>query len=422
MKVRKEFWFLSALMGLLIPNLIYDMMRGVPVLKVLSSGPRGIPIAVPDVLNPALLVWGVLLYAGGVFLELLPYFGSGVILGGFLIEFVSRKKLEKWMGGGGPVSILIATAAGCLVPICSCGIVPVVAGLVQAELPLAPVIAFLISAPMLNPVTLMMTAGMIGLKMAIARVVAVVGISLAMGLIVRWLIQKGFLADPIRLFVPSKLTPAQQHLAMQVGMALANSPDGLTTAELETRLGRPLGDDLGVLERGRLIQRASAKWTLVQRDMEEFEQACFVMVDSGEVGAPMKQRCANALKYSWDSLLGLAKYILIAVLIAGAIRVFLPDPLVLRWVGGVTIHSVVLAAVVGIFLYICTCSDVPMVEALVSKGMGGGAALAFLLGGPGMSLPSLAMLSSVFKLRLLAVYFIISLVGCVLAGYIYNLL
>ena len=73
-----------------------------------------------------------------------------------------------------------------------------------------------------------------------------------------------------------------------------------------------------------------------------------------------------------------------------------------------------------VFVGVCTCSDVPMVNAFVAKGMGGGAALAFLLGGPGLSIPSLVMLSGVFKKRLLFVYAAVSLVGCIVAGAIYN--
>jgi uncharacterized membrane protein YraQ (UPF0718 family) len=54
--------------------------------------------------------------------------------------------------------------------------------------------------------------------------------------------------------------------------------------------------------------------------------------------------------------------------------------------------------------------------------MGGGAALAYLLGGPGLSLPSIMMLSGVFRKKVLALYVAVSFVGCVLAGWIYNLL
>ena len=94
----------------------------------------------------------------------------------------------------------------------------------------------------------------------------------------------------------------------------------------------------------------------------------------------------------------------------------------LQRLGGVTINSVVVAALLAVPMYVCTCSDVPMVSALITKGMGGGAALAFLLGGPGLSIPSLTMLSGVFKKRLLLVYAAVSLVGCVVAGIVFNLI
>jgi len=53
--------------------------------------------------------------------------------------------------------------------------------------------------------------------------------------------------------------------------------------------------------------------------------------------------------------------------------------------------------------------------------MGSGATLAYLLGGPGLSLPSIAMLSGVFKPKVLVLYVGLSFVGCVIAGYVFNL-
>jgi len=65
---------------------------------------------------------------------------------------------------------------------------------------------------------------------------------------------------------------------------------------------------------------------------------------------------------------------------------------------------------------------VPTALALVSRGMGPGATLAYLLGGPGLSLPSIAMLSGVFRPRVLTMYVGISFLGSVIAGYLFNLL
>ena len=57
----------------------------------------------------------------------------------------------------------------------------------------------------------------------------------------------------------------------------------------------------------------------------------------------------------------------------------------------------------------------------MSKGMGPGSTLAYRLGGPGLSLPSITMLSGVFRPKVLALYVGLSFLGCVAAGYIYNL-
>lgn len=114
-------------------------------------------------------------------------------------------------------------------------------------------------------------------------------------------------------------------------------------------------------------------------------------------------------------------YLLLAVLIAGAIKVLLPTALITQWVGGTALNSVPVACVVAVLAYVCTYVEVPTALALMSKGMGPGATLAYLLGGPGLSLPSIAMLSGIFRPRVLALYVGVSFVGCVIAGSIYNL-
>lgn len=111
----------------------------------------------------------------------------------------------------------------------------------------------------------------------------------------------------------------------------------------------------------------------------------------------------------------------LAVIIAGAIKVLLPTKVVVILVGGSSLNSVLVAALIAVLAYVCTYVEVPTALALIHKGMGGGATLAYLLVGPGLSLPSIAMLSGVFKTRVLALYVGISFIGCVIAGYVFNL-
>lgn len=417
----KNYAYTIVLAALLMLVIVYAVVQGIDLLHVLGTSDVGWN-AQPS-WNIVWMGWGIVLNGAAILLELMPYFLAGVLLGGFLSEFVSRAAIERHMGAGGGKSIALATCAGGVVPICSCGIVPVLAGLVQAGLPLAPVVAFLIAAPMLNPATVAMTVGMLGWQLAVARIVAVFAIAMTTGLVVRYLLLRGWLPNPIRLYVPPRLTGAQYRFLMQLGVHLVNHPEGLTSEELEKLFGRSVEAELAQLRDFGLVCQGSDQWKLADPPASgnKTQQACFVLAEEAQNSGPLGRRIARAVGSSWKSFVGLSKYILLAVAIAGTIKVLLPAGLVAQWLGGAGIHSVVIAALVAVPMYICTCSDVPMVSALVAKGMGGGAALAFLLGGPGLSIPSLALLSGVFKMRLLLVYAVVSLVGCIAAGTIYNL-
>lgn len=124
---------------------------------------------------------------------------------------------------------------------------------------------------------------------------------------------------------------------------------------------------------------------------------------------------------AWDLFLQLNYYLVLAVLIAGAIKVLIPTNIVINLVGGKNLNSVLITSIIAVLAYVCTYVEVPTALALIQKGMGGGATLAYLLGGPGLSLPSIAMLSGVFKLKVLTLYVGLSFVGCIIAGYMFNL-
>lgn len=110
-----------------------------------------------------------------------------------------------------------------------------------------------------------------------------------------------------------------------------------------------------------------------------------------------------------------------AVIIAGGIKVLLPTRVIINLVGGKNLNSVIISAFMALLAYVCTYVEVPTALALVHKGMGQGATLAYLLGGPGLSLQSIAMLSGVFDKKVLILYVVLSFIGCVLAGYLFNL-
>jgi uncharacterized membrane protein YraQ (UPF0718 family) len=193
--------------------------------------------------------------------------------------------------------------------------------------------------------------------------------------------------------------------------------DGLTLEEI----GSGHKEKLEELEEAEVIEQTKdGKWRLIQRDKSSKYQSGCMILPQGYQGT-FGQKLIQLWKVSWQLFFTLNYYLVLAVLIAGAIRVLIPTNVILNFVGGKALNSVLIASIVAVLAYVCTYVEVPTAMALIEKGMGPGATLSYLLGGPGLSLPSIMMLSGVFKPKLLWLYVGLSFVGCVVAGYIFNL-
>jgi hypothetical protein len=85
-------------------------------------------------------------------------------------------------------------------------------------------------------------------------------------------------------------------------------------------------------------------------------------------------------------------------------------------------YSVLIATIVGVPMYADIFGTLPIAEALVGKGVGIGTALSFMMAVTALSLPSLIMLKKVVKTKLLAMFFLIVVVGILIIGYTFNAL
>ncbi|MDD3226622.1 MAG: permease, partial [Tissierellia bacterium] len=75
---------------------------------------------------------------------------------------------------------------------------------------------------------------------------------------------------------------------------------------------------------------------------------------------------------------------------------------------------------VGVPMYADIFGTLPIAEALVSKGVGLGTALSFMMGVTALSLPSMIMLKQVVKPKLLWIFFGIVTIGIIIIGYVFN--
>lgn len=93
----------------------------------------------------------------------------------------------------------------------------------------------------------------------------------------------------------------------------------------------------------------------------------------------------------------------------------------IQWaVGGNSLLSNFFASFTGAFMYFATQTEVPIIQGLLASGMGKGPALALLLSGPSLSLPSMLVINQVLGFRKTAVYVALVIVMATLSGWIFG--
>jgi len=135
-----------------------------------------------------------------------------------------------------------------------------------------------------------------------------------------------------------------------------------------------------------------------------------------------RDRVSFAVAAVRDIIKRVWKYVLIGVGIGAAIHGWIPERLIAAILGDGNPFSVLLATIVGIPMYADIFGTLPIAEALVTKGVGIGTVLAFMMAVTALSLPSLIMVKRVIKTPLLAIFVGVVTVGIIIIGYAFNAL
>jgi uncharacterized membrane protein YraQ (UPF0718 family) len=307
-------------------------------------------------LNP---VCGWLLATWGVFALSAPYLLFGFFLAGIIHVFVSPAKINRFLGQGKYRSVFNAAIIGIPIPLCSCGVLPTALSLKKQGANTGATTAFLISTPESGVDSILLTYGLMGSLMAIARPIA--------GFII------AFCAGALENFFAAHFTPKETLSAKKV-----------------------IGD---------CCKNASHP----------------TQTDSGVAIAPhsrktLWQNLKEGLSYAYIDLLGdIAKWFLVGIGLAGLISHFIPAESVSQYLSG-GLSSMLLMLMVGIPLYICASASTPIAAALVLKGMSPGAALVFLIAGPATNIASVVVLAKELGVRATAIYLLSSIVFSLVLG------
>jgi hypothetical protein len=159
----------------------------------------------------------------------------------------------------------------------------------------------------------------------------------------------------------------------------------------------------------------------MEKYVEDFVYKTKIIADAPEARLTWKERIAGGIEYTRDIFSQVWLYILIGVGIGAFIHGYVPVDLVLRYAGKANPLAVPIAVLIGVPLYANCAGAIPVVQAILEKGLPLGTSLAFLMAVTGLSLPEFIILRKVLKPRLLLTFFGAVALGIILIGYFFNL-
>lgn len=383
-----------------------------------------------------------------VLLCLIPAF----FIAGAISVFISQASVIRYLGvqANKVLSYGVAAVSGTILAVCSCTVLPLFAGIYTRGAGLGPACAFLYSGPAINVLAIVLTARVLGLEMGVARTVGAVSFSVIIGLLMHLIFRKEEAAKADATMVlptDEKHRPLWKnslYFAAMVGvLVFANwgkpaEPDGLWAAIHGAKwiIASLCAASLGIMlvlwfdvrwwkVTVTALPVAALAWTFPEQPLIAFSAgvlglSAFTSTDRGDAG--------EWFSSSWDFAKKILPLLLIGVLISGALlgRVghegLIPSAWVAAAVGGNSVGANFFASLAGAFMYFATLTEVPILQGLIGSGMGKGPALALLLAGPALSLPSMLVIRSVMGTKKTVVFVGLVVVLSTIAGMLYGAL
>ncbi|MGB5107431.1 MAG: permease [Candidatus Zixiibacteriota bacterium] len=381
-----------------------------------------------------------------VLLCLIPAF----FIAGAIGVFVSQESVMKYLGAKANkiLAYAVASVSGSILAVCSCTVLPLFAGIYRMGAGIGPASAFLYSGPAINVLAIIMTARILGLELGIARAVGAVVFSIIIGLAMHFIFRKEEAArEGMQIQMPDSqsarpLWQTAVFFALQIAVlvfATWSSPKegggffasifaikwlltGLAAIGLAVVLNRWLKISLWKIGSGAALVLSSAI-LFHDRPLIAFVVGIAVlslltMSDKGEGGEWFAQ--------SWGFARQILPLLFAGVLVAGFLlgrpgeEALIPPEWISSAVGGNSLGANLFASVAGALMYFATLTEVPILQGLIGSGMGKGPALALLLAGPALSLPSMLVLHGIMGSKKLIVYIALVVVMSTITGLIFG--
>ncbi len=384
-------------------------------------------------------------------LHVLTCLVPALFIAGAISVFLSQASVLRYLGAQARkiVSYGVASVSGTILAVCSCTVLPIFAGIYRMGAGLGPACAFLYAGPAINLLAVVLTARVLGLELGIARAVGAVVFSLVIGLSMHLIFLREERGRVAAVMAMPRGAPAHGlgrnalFFGLLVGILLSATWGGCDDCTgglvnsifgIKWYLASIFAAGLGLF----LIMSMKVAWSKILLSAIPVTILAILVpgrpvfaFTAGLVSISAAVATTRGEASEWfSSTFGLSRQILPllfgGILAAGFLmggpggEGVIPARWVSDSVGGNSLTANLAASVIGAFMYFATLTEVPILQGLLRMGMGKGPALALLLAGPALSLPSMLVIRSIMGWRRTGVFVILVVLMSTMTGMIFG--
>ncbi|MFW5642625.1 MAG: permease [Alkalispirochaeta sp.] len=337
-----------------------------------------------------------------VLLCLIPAF----FIAGAIMVFLNQQAVIRYLGPEAPkfLAYSVASVSGSVLAVCSCTVLPLFKGIYRKGAGLGPAVSFLYSGPAINVLAIILTAKVLGLRLGIARAIGAILFAFVIGLLMQLIFNR---EDKERT----------TNAAMFTG---TDDGEGRSLAQTAIYIFSMVG--ILVFVNWAPSGGSVAWWDALYRYRYAITAVFVILLGYTLLRWFSRSELVDWVQATRDFAVQILPLLFSGVLVAGFLlgrpghTALIPEAWVAGAVGTNSLWSNVFAAAAGALMYFATLTEVPIMQGLIGAGMHEGPALALLLAGPSLSLPSLMVIAGELGIRKTAVYVLLVVAISALAG------
>ncbi|HAK46230.1 MAG TPA: hypothetical protein DCO79_09985 [Spirochaeta sp.] len=341
-----------------------------------------------------------------------------MFIAGAITVFLNQQAVIRYLGPKAPKAVAygVASVSGAILAVCSCTVLPLFKGIYKKGAGLGPAVSFLYSGPAINILAIVLSYKVFGWQIGLARMTGAVLFAVVIGVVMQLIFRKD----------------DEERLTDERMFKYADDGESKTLGQMAVYMFSMIGILVFVnwadSKSGGAGFGGSAVWDFIHR----WKYAITGVFALGLAYALIRWFKKDELK-EWgsatrDFALQILPFLFFGVLAAGFLLgrpghdALIPVDWVASLVGGNSILSNFIASIAGAFMYFATLTEVPILQGLLGAGMGQGPALALLLAGPSLSLPSIMVIGGELGVKKTAVYVLLVVILSTAAGWIFGVI